>query len=486
MTLHGMDIEQGRNLAKELARASERFALLSSQLTPVVHSSLWTGADSQQFKADWKNHSRTLMSASHALEEASKSLQENVRQQQETSRSGGPGDGTSKSLLDRLMENAESAAEGLWDGLGDLWDGAGDVVDTVGDTIGAGWNVFANMPVPDAAGDVLDDLGNLGRLGWDFMTSGEPPSITELMTGGTLLLASVGNLGATLNSGGLYNPHVLDDGTATAGEPIAVPVGPNTVPGASHASTPMPSSLANILEGVTMAYGDAGKEGTPDAAIRIVTVDGPDGPAHIVMIPGTSEWNVQSGSNPMDTVGNLSSASGDLSTASQAVALAMEKAGISPDAPVFLVGHSQGGMTAAALAASAEFRAQFNVTNVLAYGSPIDSTRIPDNIHTLALQHPNDVVPRVDLDNAKPGPGGLPILSESRNNATVVTLPGLPGVSPVDVLANHDHPAYALSVQANENSGPIAAFKNDPSTQPFFTDDPSKVSSTVSNLGREH
>lgn len=485
MTLHGMDIEQGRNLAKELARASERFAQLSSQLTPVVHSSLWTGADSQQFKADWKNHSRTLMSASHALREASKSLQENVRQQQGTSRSGGPGGGASKSLLDRLMEDAESPAEGLWDGLGDLWDGAGDVVDAVGDTIGDGWDLFANTPIPDAAGDVLDNLGNVGRLGWDFVTTGEPPSITELLTGGALLAASVGNLGSTIQSGGLYNPHILDDGSATAGEPIAVPVGSETVKGSAHEYTPMPSSLANIMDGVTMAYGDVGKEGTPDAAIRIVTVDGPDGPAYIVTIPGTSEWNVQSGSNPMDTVGNLSSASGDLSTASQAVKMAMEKAGISPDAPVFLVGHSQGGMTAAALAASDGFRAQFNVTNVMTYGSPIDSTHIPDNIKTLALQHPFDAVPRLDQGNAKPV-GLLPMPWESSNNATVVTLPLLSGWDSVNPIANHDFQLYANSVRSNENSGAIAAYTNDPSTQVFLTDDPSRVSSTVSNLGREH
>jgi uncharacterized protein YukE len=480
-----MDIEKGQNLVKELARASERFARLSSELTPVVNSSIWNGADSQQFKADWKYHSRTLMSVSQALRDASNSVQENVRQQQETSRDGNSGGGGSKSLLDRLKENAGAAAGELWDDLGDLWDGAGDTVDTVGDRIKDGWDIFTKMPITDAAGDVSDRLGNIARLGWDFLKTGEPPSVSELVAGHIELFAAVLNLSVTSNSFGLYNPHLLDDGSATAGEPIAVDVGPVTKEGASHNSTPVPSSLSNIMLGVSAAYGDVGKEGTPDAAIRIVTVDSPEGPAYIVMIPGTSEWNVQSGSNPMDTVGNLATASGDLSTASEAVILAMQKAGIPPGAPVFMVGHSQGGMTAAELAANAEFRAQFNVTTLLTYGSAIDSTRIPDSVHTLALQHPNDLVPRLDLGNAKPWPGGLPILWESSNNAAVVTLPDLPDVGFTDVVANHDYITYAKSVAANENSGAIAAFKNDPSTQAFLTDDPSQVTSTVSNLGRE-
>ena len=174
------------------------------------------------------------------------------------------------------------------------------------------------------------------------------------------------------------------------------------------------------MGGVTAAYDDGGKSGTPDAAIRITAVDKGSGPAYIVTIPGTSEWNVRSGSNPMDTVGNLSSASGTMSTASEAVELAMQQAGIPSDAPVMRVGHSQGGMTAANLAADAEFRGHFNVTNVLTYGSPIDSTRIPGGVKTLALQHPFDVVPRLDLGNSKPGGPGL-VGWESSNGATVIT-----------------------------------------------------------------
>lgn len=497
MSLYGMDLEQGENLAKELTRASQRFAQLSGQLTPIITAGLWRGPDGEQFRGDWKSHSRMLLAASQALRDASGAIRENVRQQQDASSgdtgAGQPG-GSQPGGSQGGDGNAAAAQLGSFladagDAAGDLWDGTGEVIDTVGGKVGDGLSWLGGRVsesvsnLGDAGGDVVGSLGAVGGLGWDFLSTGEPPSVTELLAGGTGLLAAGLNANVALSTAGLLHPHILDDGSPVAGDPQTVGVGSDPAQN-GHRSTPVPSSLAQIMGGVTAAYDDGGKAGTPDAAVRITVVDKGNGPAYIVTIPGTSEWNIRSGSNPMDTVGNLSSAAGNMSTASRAVEMAMLQAGIPSDAPVMLVGHSQGGMTAANLAADSEFRGAFNVTNVMTYGSPIDSTRIPSDVQTLALQHPFDVVPRLDLGNSKPG-GPVLVGWESSNGATVVTLPSPAGSGMGDVVGNHDYNAYVASVEANESSGALASYRNEPSTQAFITAEPGQVRSTTSGIGRK-
>lgn len=61
-----------------------------------------------------------------------------------------------------------------------------------------------------------------------------------------------------------------------------------------------------------------------------------------------------------------------------------------------LTGHSQGGITAAALAADADFTREFNVTHVVTGGSPIATFDIPDDVHVLSLGHVQDPVPRLE------------------------------------------------------------------------------------------
>lgn len=487
MSLYGMDTDQGEHLAKELSQASRRFAQLSGNLTSVITASPWRGPDGEQFRSDWKTHSRMLLATSEALRAAADAVREHVRQQQEASSGRGGVDQTGVGQAGGSGGAATplpAAGGASGSASGGLWAGTGQFIDTVGD--GLGWlggrasESAANLA--DAGGDVVGGLVDAGGLGWEFLTTGEPPSVTELIAGGTGLLAAGINAGVSVSTVGLLHPHLLDDGSPVAGDPQAVGVGEDPVQN-GHRSTPVPSSLAQIMKGVSAAYSDGGKAGTPDAAVRITAVDKGSGPAYIVAIPGTSEWNLRSGSNPMDTVGNLASASGTLSTASQAVTMAMRQTGIPDGAPVMLVGHSQGGMTAANLAADPGFRGQFNVTNVVTYGAPIDSTRISGSVDTLALQHPFDVVPRLDLGNSKPGAPGL-VGWPSSSGATVVTLPSPPGAGPGDVLGNHAYRAYAASVAANESSGALAAYRNAPSTQAFITSDPSQVTSTTSGLGR--
>ncbi|HEX9225704.1 MAG TPA: hypothetical protein VF885_03475 [Arthrobacter sp.] len=144
-------------------------------------------------------------------------MRENVRQQQDASSGhsvGAPADvqpGTGQHgnaatpLLDTLIAGAGGAASGLWGGTGEF-------IDTVGDAVGDGLGWLggrasgATSNLADAGGDVLGGLRDVGGLGWDFLSTGEPPSVTELISGGTVLLAAGVNASVALSTAGLLHP----------------------------------------------------------------------------------------------------------------------------------------------------------------------------------------------------------------------------------------------------------------------------------------
>ncbi|WP_426225238.1 hypothetical protein [Pseudarthrobacter sp. DSP2-3-2b1] len=487
MTLYGMDIESGRRLSEELARASDRLTALGSSLTPLIQGSPWKGGDAQKFTAEWTGHRTKLIGTAQALKAASNAVRRNVEEQIAASSkgSGGLTAPHAPSFFDSLVDSVAGAA-------GDLWDTAGNVTDTVQDALGGAWNAVQDAaPLPirnlmDAQGNVLDQTGNVLDMGWRWMTSGEPPSITELFANGLLLATAVDNLRSTTFTLGLINPHYLDDGRPVAGDPIPVGVGtPEETDSNGRTVTPVPSTISAVLSATDAAYSDPGMAGTPDTGIRITTVEKPgEPPAYIVSIPGTTRWLPDGAENPTDLTGNLQLAGGNLSTAAEAVRLAMENAGIPAGAPVMLSGHSQGGMIAAALASDAGFTDRFNVTNVVTFGSPVDSTPIPPSIDVLALQHAGDPVPRVDLADATAWPGGI-VSTTQDNGATIVTMPN-PDIDPgIAGINYHDAYRYVDSVSEHEAAGPLAQYSQQQSTQRFLTMDAGQVSSTVSNVSRK-
>src|SRR5690606_41329898 len=75
----------------------------------------------------------------------------------------------------------------------------------------------------------------------------------------------------------------------------------------------------------------------------------------------------------------------------RAVLLAMRRAGIGPQDSVMLVGWSQGGIVAGAIAS--DQNSGFTVRAIAVAGSPIDHMPIPDSVSVLAFQHDGDHVP---------------------------------------------------------------------------------------------
>lgn len=131
--------------------------------------------------------------------------------------------------------------------------------------------------------------------------------------------------------------------------------------------------------------------------VRVDRVTGADGAvAWVVHVPGTQEWDGDGRGSPMDLAGNVALVGGADTAVAQGVLAAMVAAGVRPGDPVAVVGHSQGGMTALDLAGDARVRRVATVTHVVTAGSPVAGRTPPPGVQVLALEHDDDLVPRLD------------------------------------------------------------------------------------------
>jgi hypothetical protein len=137
-----------------------------------------------------------------------------------------------------------------------------------------------------------------------------------------------------------------------------------------------------------------GDQGT----IEVQTLTGADGTVrHIVYLPGTDDLTTtpfDQDADVRDLATNLRLVGGHDTTYSAGIVQAMTEAGIGRDDPVLLVGHSQGGMEAAALLSHGS---PFQVTHVVTAGAPTAQVHgFPPGSHVLSLENRGDVVPLLD------------------------------------------------------------------------------------------
>jgi len=132
--------------------------------------------------------------------------------------------------------------------------------------------------------------------------------------------------------------------------------------------------------------------------IRIERYGGAARPTWLVYIGGTAEWSPVAGVEPWDVTSNVVAVAGQGAGSYRAVAEAMREAGISPTDPVIPVGHSQGGLVAAHLAAAGEF----NTVAVATFGAPVAQVPVPDGLPTLAVEHSDDLVPALGGTDTNP------------------------------------------------------------------------------------
>jgi hypothetical protein len=160
---------------------------------------------------------------------------------------------------------------------------------------------------------------------------------------------------------------------------------------------PAPRTTADVLANVALSYDDSmpsGLPGTPEGTISVQRLTHPDGArAWVVEIPGTQEWR-RNANTPMDLTTNMRLLAGLPDDMTDAVLESMAAAGIAPDEPVLLAGHSQGGMVAVSVAAMAG--TAYSVRAVVTAGSPDTPRAAPPGIAVRHYRHDEDGVPQLD------------------------------------------------------------------------------------------
>ncbi|MBE1875562.1 hypothetical protein [Myceligenerans pegani] len=495
--LWGQDIEQVRELSGRFAESAGRLEAARHLVDGVVSGFDGWGANVDQMRDLWSGDlAPSLTQAADALRGAGDTAARNADEQEGTTEAygGSPFAGvTASGSVQAESPFAGASATGpiqvddggVFDWFGDRLDDVGDGVVRVGDQVsdGAGWvsdratdlgDWFTDTAsdvgswVSETATTLGDGYGNLGDAGgqlWDAtggsILDGEWPRTTEVIASGVLFGGALIDTSLTTGTAGLVDLNLFDDGEPYAGDPQPVRDDELTVP----------YGIEDLAGGVKDAY-DAG-----DGTVRVTTIETEDGPRVIVSVPGTEAWSPAAGDNAMDLTGNLVTAGGGTSTMTEAVELAMQNADIPPDAQVMLVGHSQGGMTVADLVSDSDFVSEYNVTNAMVFGSPIDSDHVDPGVNMLEVQHEYDVVPRLDMGDGLfnplaplvPFPSGT---EQAGANHTEVTLDN-PG--PIyDAGQSHGTGDYDTSLGSSTDPGLLAyeehlrdsGFLFDPATLP--------------------
>jgi hypothetical protein len=173
---------------------------------------------------------------------------------------------------------------------------------------------------------------------------------------------------------------------------------------ATPLGTQPPDDLAGLMQHLAETN-DLSPADRPDdqGTIEVQTLHAPDGSVrHIVYLPGTDDLATTPAgqdSDVRDLPADLHLIAAQDSTYTRGIEQAMTDAGIAPDDPVLLVGHSQGGMAATTILAHGS---GFDVTHVVTAGAPVADVRgFAAGSHVLSLENRGDVVPLLDgRDNA--------------------------------------------------------------------------------------
>ncbi len=206
-----------------------------------------------------------------------------------------------------------------------------------------------------------------------------------------------------------------------------------------------PGSVRDLVEHLHQVAALSGHPDSPaNGTIEVQTITGPDGAVrHIVYLPGTDEFSApwdQDG-DVRDLQTNLQLVAGQEDAYQQGIRQALHQAGVRPGEPVLLVGHSQGGMEAAAILAG--HHGGLELTAAVTAGSPTAQVPgFPDDTAVLSLEQLGDVVPQLD---GQPNPDSV--------EQTTVTFDAHPEGG---VLAHHGYDVY-------EQGAGLADTSTDPS-----------------------
>ncbi len=127
-----------------------------------------------------------------------------------------------------------------------------------------------------------------------------------------------------------------------------------------------------------------------DDQVRIERFDAPGLPPRwVVYIAPTNTFTPTLTDEPWDLASNIGGVAGRPSGSIRATAAAMTEAGIAAGDEVQFVGFSQGGLNAAALAASGAW----TTAGLETHGAPTGNIPLPDALPGMAIRHSDDLVP---------------------------------------------------------------------------------------------
>ena len=123
--------------------------------------------------------------------------------------------------------------------------------------------------------------------------------------------------------------------------------------------------------------------------IRIERYTAPgEEPRYVVYVAPTQTFSPVAGEEPWDLTSNVAGVAGLPAGSIRAVEQAMADAGIAPDSEIVLVGFSQGGLVADAVAASGDW----NTVGLETYADPGGGIELPEGIRGVAVRHSDDFV----------------------------------------------------------------------------------------------
>ena len=385
----GMDVAAARDLSRRLRGAAGAFEGLSRSLGRAVVGADWQGADADALRDRWHDEvGPHLAQGGRALAERAVALAGEARAQEAASAADGapPPPGVPRS--GPAARTVAGAGAGPAAGAGAVADLSGlppaDLLAGVRRALppllsrGAAVSGVLGLSLDaDGLRRVGGELGHLGGLLGDWIGGERVPTVAELgasllLTTGAVALAPL----ETVTDTGLLDPRT--DVTVHAVRPVAGSAPPQD----------LVDLLVDLDESASGALDPGGTPGDLAASgrIRIQTVRGADGTeAFIVHAPPTGgesiadprSWGAQGNSAGWDS--NLRAMAGQESAAMADVRAAIVAAGVPDGAEVMVVGHSQGGLTAARLAADPGFNSlggepgTYRVTHVLSVGSPVQS-----------------------------------------------------------------------------------------------------------------
>jgi hypothetical protein len=158
--------------------------------------------------------------------------------------------------------------------------------------------------------------------------------------------------------------------------------GPVTVaPVGTPAVAQPPRGVVDLAAGIPKAVA-----GRPQ--VRIDKYGTTEHPSWAVYVGGTIDWNAAATDEPWDLTANVTAMAQQNAGSFEAVMQSMRAAGIGPDDPVVITGHSQGGLVATQVAAAGAF----DVRAVATFGAPESRVPVPPGVATLTVEHTDDVI----------------------------------------------------------------------------------------------